>query len=359
VSIICCLVGAFNSRRSSSPEFSTATQYWLNLEFWVTLQIEVYRQLVRLGIKPPVAHDQIFTLFSTLSDERDGFVSYEEACPLSNVRIAHVACYLEIFPVLYIPVLCQYRHCKTDHVCPLWREDGSVIYSYSSLSLSGPSPADLMATSYFIIWDYWVPLRLVRLQWKDVTFLQPRDWVKVKITLRLTVSQYVLMSNPFWFSRPDVGYCWRLLFCLCGTPSLTRDRVCRLSLRVCIFKSSSVPVILRQTVSRPVLLGVGPTLGLMSRFKFSLFDNLFIPYVGSPLWREVEVEVNLRPTINRPVCLGVIHPKSKWHYDRQSVGQFVPVSCPFWSRWPDVTFIWVTITFFIFHVALSDERTSL
>jgi hypothetical protein len=26
------------------------------------------------------------------------------------------------------------------------------------------------------------------------------------------------------------------------------------------------------------------------------------------------------------------------------------VSCPFWSKWPDVTFIWVTITFFIFHV---------
>jgi hypothetical protein len=42
--------------------------------------------------------------------------------------------------------------------------------------------------------------------------------------------------------------------------------------------------------------------------------------------------------------------KSKSHYDRQSVGQFVLVSCPSWSRWPDVTFIWVIITFFIFHV---------
>jgi hypothetical protein len=26
------------------------------------------------------------------------------------------------------------------------------------------------------------------------------------------------------------------------------------------------------------------------------------------------------------------------------------VSCPFWSMWPDVIFISVTITFFIFHV---------
>jgi hypothetical protein len=42
--------------------------------------------------------------------------------------------------------------------------------------------------------------------------------------------------------------------------------------------------------------------------------------------------------------------KSKSHYDPQSVGQFVLVSCSSWSRWPDVTFIWASITFFIFHV---------
>jgi hypothetical protein len=42
--------------------------------------------------------------------------------------------------------------------------------------------------------------------------------------------------------------------------------------------------------------------------------------------------------------------KSKSHYDRRSVGQFILVSCPFWSKWPDVTFIWVPITFFILHV---------
>jgi hypothetical protein len=40
---------------------------------------------------------------------------------------------------------------------PAWRENGSVIYSYNSLSLSGPSPTELMTTSYCLIWDCWVP----------------------------------------------------------------------------------------------------------------------------------------------------------------------------------------------------------
>jgi hypothetical protein len=38
-----------------------------------------------------------------------------------------------------------------------------------------------------------------------------------------SVSQYVLMSSPFWFSWLDVCYCWRLL-CLCGASSLTIGR---------------------------------------------------------------------------------------------------------------------------------------
>jgi hypothetical protein len=49
-----------------------------------------------------------------------------------------------------------------------------------------------------------------------------------------------------------------------------------------------------------------------------------------------------------PFPLSFIMSKSKSHYDRRSVSQFVVVSCPPWSKWPDVTFIWGTITFFIF-----------
>jgi hypothetical protein len=37
---------------------------------------------------------------------------------------------------------------------PPWREDGSVIYSYNLLSLFDPSPAELVTTSYCIIWDH-------------------------------------------------------------------------------------------------------------------------------------------------------------------------------------------------------------
>jgi hypothetical protein len=40
-------------------------------------------------------------------------------------------------------------------------------------------------------------------------------------------------------------------------------------------------------------------------------------------------------------------------------GQFVLASSSFWSRWPDVTFIWVTIYLFFMQGALSDERTGL
>jgi hypothetical protein len=42
---------------------------------------------------------------------------------------------------------------------PPWRKDGSEIYSYNSLSLCSPSPAELMTTSC-LIWDCWVPFLL-------------------------------------------------------------------------------------------------------------------------------------------------------------------------------------------------------
>jgi hypothetical protein len=41
--------------------------------------------------------------------------------------------------------------------------------------------------------------------------------------------------------------------------------------------------------------------------------------------------------------------KFKLYCDRRSVGQFVLVSRPFWSGWPNVTFIWVKITFLFVH----------
>jgi hypothetical protein len=113
-----------------------------------------------------------------------------------------------------------------------------------------------------------------------------------------SVSQYALMSSTFWFSWPDVCYCWRLMLCLCGAPSLTRGRVCRLSVRVCIFKSFvstyrsiyiEVKVKLRPTVSRSVSLGVRPPSGIRDKFFFFLeifFRHLRIcNFVASSLTR--------------------------------------------------------------------------
>jgi hypothetical protein len=58
--------------------------------------------------------------------------------------------------------------------------------------------------------------------------------------------------------------------------------------------------------------------------------------------------------------MGVLYPttelklkmklKLKLYWDRLSVVQFVLVSCPFLSGWPDVTFLSETITFLFFHV---------
>jgi hypothetical protein len=47
------------------------------------------------------------------------------------------------------------------------------------------------------------------------------------------VSQYVLMSSPFWDLWPDITSCRKvavrkLQSCFCGAPSLTRGRVCSL-----------------------------------------------------------------------------------------------------------------------------------
>jgi hypothetical protein len=44
-----------------------------------------------------------------------------------------------------------------------------------------------------------------------------------------SASQYVLVSSPLWDLRPDINSVWKLLSSFCGTPSLTRGRVCLLS----------------------------------------------------------------------------------------------------------------------------------
>jgi hypothetical protein len=47
-----------------------------------------------------------------------------------------------------------------------------------------------------------------------------------------SVSQYVLASIPPWDLRPDINFVWISLCCLCWAPSLTKGRVCLLSVTV-------------------------------------------------------------------------------------------------------------------------------
>jgi hypothetical protein len=73
-----------------------------------------------------------------------------QSASMSRCRVAHLG---NMTRLLLLSDICGL------HVVgrPLWREDGRVIYSYNSMSLSGPSSAELMTTSYCLIWDYWVP----------------------------------------------------------------------------------------------------------------------------------------------------------------------------------------------------------
>jgi hypothetical protein len=61
---------------------------------------------------------------------------------------------------------------------------------------------------------------------------------------RRPVSQYVLVSSPIWDFWPQIFFSFsisKLRSCLCGTPSLTRGRVCLLSVLVnTVYSSQSV-----------------------------------------------------------------------------------------------------------------------
>jgi hypothetical protein len=84
---------------------------------------------------------------------------------------------------------------------------------------------------------YWAPLRkTVFLQWKGKLKSKVKK-SKSRYDWR-SVSQSVSMS---WSRGPSGSHdqmfvtVWQLLSCLCGEPSLTRGRVCRLLVWVCIF----------------------------------------------------------------------------------------------------------------------------
>jgi hypothetical protein len=84
-----------------------------------------------------------------------------------------------------------------------WWEDGSVIYLYNSLSFLGPSPAELMTTSYCFIRDNSVPCCR-----KSIL---TRHHSNFKFRFKLycywrSVGQFVLVLGPFWGPWPDFNF---------------------------------------------------------------------------------------------------------------------------------------------------------
>jgi hypothetical protein len=139
-----------------------------------------------------------------------------------------------------------------------------------------------------------------------------------------------------------------------------------------------VKVTLRLTVSQSVSHAVEPQLGLMTRYSL-LFISYGLVFVGRPLWREdgsvfciccwpsppqsfsipsplllVAVFYSLRfetsfssPPTTRRATVEVFDPASTWGYigseseseslyDWQSVSLSVLVSSPVWGSWPDI-----------------------
>jgi hypothetical protein len=93
---------------------------------------------------------------------------------------------------------------------------------------------------------------------------------------------------PFWDLRPDItSYrnvaVWNLRSCFCGAPSLTRGRVCLLSVTV----SNKVEVTLRLTVGQSVCLGIEHPCGTFDLpIGMLLSDICGLVSMGRPLWRE-------------------------------------------------------------------------
>jgi hypothetical protein len=84
---------------------------------------------------------------------------------------------------------------------PTRREDGSLIYSYNSMSVSGPRPAELMTTSYCPVWDS------TNLEGRVSVFISPppkvTGWpiyiLSLLTTLRATVEIFRLASKKHCF----------------------------------------------------------------------------------------------------------------------------------------------------------------
>jgi hypothetical protein len=185
--------------------------------------------------------------------------------------------------------------------------------------------------------------------------------VKFKVVLRPTISRSVRRgvrhpsgARDQFFGLLEI-FLRQLRVCYFVAPSLTRGRVCNLLLLLVL--ATTVPL---GSESR----------GTQDHILLSQF--LRLPQPGWPGPRiyvpQEQGGPDIPPGTEFPFCRPLRLAELRWRYsippshgnelamfkldcDRRSVCQFVLVSCPFWSGWPDVTFVWVTIIFyFFFHV---------
>jgi hypothetical protein len=131
------------------------------------------------------------------------------------------------------------------------------------------------------------------------------------------------------------------------TLSLTRGRVCNLLLQFAItlqskFRRTHDHILLSHL--RILQLG-GP--GLCIYIPQEQGGPVIPPGSGFPFFSPLTTPNN---------SLFKFKFKFKLYCNWRSVSQLVLVSCPFWSTWPDFTFLWVTITFFLFHVGCPLRR---
>jgi hypothetical protein len=121
--------------------------------------------------------------------------------------------------------------------------------------------------------------------------------VEVEVTLWLTVSQYVLVSNTLAGLRPDIICCrnvvWNLRSYIYGAPSLTRGRVCNL-----LYNHSMVRVAQNAKPYFTVSSESPPT--WMARFPYlyrpgtgwpSYTPGHWVPFTSSLTTRRARVEV--------------------------------------------------------------------